>query len=127
MRNHPSQLQRVCIRQSSIQSGIVISWDLLSCCLQNGADISNYTIRYTRLETGTLKTIFISDNGLQCDQLGGGLYSCLATASLFISIPGEIYSFQVAARNKFGAGSFSDPVIFAYRSQGKYIAIVKFI
>ena len=47
-----------------------------------------------------------------CLQESGGPYSCMVVASLrFIS--GVTYSFQVAAQNIYGVGSFSNPVNIA--------------
>ena len=117
----PSQLQRVCVGQSLFQQQqgqLNISWDSLPCCLQNGADITSYIIQYTRLETGTPRNISSSDSrlGIHCRQVAGGPYSCLADESLFLTGSGETYSFQVAARNHFGTGSFSNPVNFMFGS-----------
>ena len=60
----------------------------------------------------------ISDTGLGCHQDPDGGYSCLPGPSVFTF--NEIYSFQVAAQNKNGVGSFSTSVIVVYGSQGKY-------
>ena len=124
MKSRPSQLQRVCVGSptSSAQQTLGrlnISWDPLSCHLQNGADIAEYIIQYTRLPNGTPSNISISDSRLECHQVADYPYSCLANRSLFIS--DEIYRFQVAVQNGFGVGSFSNPVIFVYSSQGKVL------
>ena len=110
---------RVCVGPShGGQSNI--SWDPLPCHLQNGADIigNNYIIQYTHLAVGEPTNISSSrsDNKLECHQDSSGHYTCLTYASLFAF--GETYSFQVAARNIYGVGSFSNPVIAVYGSQG---------
>ena len=112
-------LSRVCVGPShGGQSNIF--WDLLPCHLQNGADIidNNYIIQYTHLPNGKPTNISSSDERLECHQDSGGHYSCLTRPSLFPF--GETYSVQVAARNIYGLGSFSDPVIAVSGSQGKY-------
>ena len=110
MRGPPSQLQRVCVGQSllqQLQHQINISWDPLLCRLQNGAAIASYIIQYIRLPYDIPRNISSSDSRLECHQVAGGPYSCLADESLFIAIgiPGEIYSFQVVAQNIHGVGS----------------------
>ena len=110
-------LSRVCTGPShGGQSNI--SWDPLPCHLQNGADIIDYTIQYTQLSTEVATNISSSDNKLVCRQDSCGHYSCLPGPSVFMF--GETYSFQVAAQNIYGLGSFSDPVFAEYGSQGKY-------
>ena len=109
----PSKLSRVCIGPSTLledqrQGRFNISWDPLPCHLQNGTGISGYTIQYTRLSISIATTISNCHASLQCAQELGGPYSCQVTSVLFNS--NEMYSFQVAARNKFGDGSFSDPI-----------------
>ena len=124
MRGPPSQLQRVCVgpTTSSQPPGRVnITWDPLPCHLQNGANISGYNIiiQYTDLSTpGLTVNISSSDTRLDCRQEPRGPYSCLANASLFTS--GVAYSFQVAARNMYGIGPFSDPVNAVYGSNGMH-------
>ena len=87
-----------------------ISWDLLPCHLQNGADITNYTIQYSRTSGGEAQNISSSDNRVNCGVESGGPYRCLLPSSLFTS--GVLYSFQVAAVNKYyGTGPFSGPLI----------------
>ena len=54
-----------------------ISWDLLPCHLQNGADITSYIILYTRLSTGVTTRISSSSRNVDCSQEFGGLYSCV--------------------------------------------------
>ena len=122
----PSQLQRVCVGLPTLpqhQGRVNISWDPLPCHLQNGANISGYIIQYTRLPNGTSTNISSSDGRLNCCQEPGGPYSCVAPASLFI--PGVTYSFQVAAQNSHGVGSFSNPVTTVYGSQGKHNKLVR--
>ena len=125
MKGRPSQLQRVCVGQSSVkqlQNRLNISWDPLPCHLQNGVNITSYTIQYTHLPNSTPRNISISDSRLKCHQIAGGPYSCLAGRVLFTTTPGEIYRFQVAAQSVCGVGSFSNPVTFMFQSgsQGKH-------
>ena len=121
------QLQRVCVGPTTsvgkqTQFPLTISWEPLPCHLQNGANITSYIIQYTRLLDGTPRNISSSVSRLQCSQVAGGPYSCLADRSLFISNHGERYRFQVAAQNdQFGVGSFSNPVSFVFGSQGKHM------
>ena len=115
----PSQLLRVCVGPSSSPEYLGrhnISWDPLPCHLQNSADIIGYVIQYTRLSTGVATNISSSSNRLECRQESGGPYSCVAAPTLFISR--LTYSFQVAAQNVHGIGSFSDPVIVTIGPQG---------
>ena len=126
MSGPPSQLQRVCVGPSTSpqhEDRVNISWDPLPCHLQNGADISLYTIQYTRLTTGAPTNISSSDRRLECHRGSGGPYSCVVNATLFML--GETYSFQVAAQNIHGVGSFSDPVTTVYGSQGKHHNILR--
>ena len=119
MRSPPSMILRVCVGPSHAgQSNI--SWDPLPCHLQNGADIiaNDYIIQYTHLPTGEPTNVSSSDNKLECHQDSGGHYSCLPGPSVFTF--GQTYSFQVAARNIHGVGSFSTLLIARYGSQGKY-------
>ena len=119
MRAPLSQLLRVCVGPSLslvYRGRLNISWDPLPCYLQNGADIFHYTIQYTHLSTGVATDISSSSNRLECRQESGGPYSCLAAPSLFL--PRVTYSFQVAAQNVHGIGSFNDPVIVTIGSQG---------
>ena len=96
-----------------------ISWDPLPCHLQNGADVTDtdYIIQYTRLPTGVPKNISVSNTGVDCLQESGGPYSCVVAASLHF-LSGVTYSFQVAAQNIYGVGSFSNPVIARYLPLG---------
>ena len=94
------------------QGRVNISWDPLPCHLQNGADVTDtdYIIQYTSLTTGVPRNISVSDTGVDCLQESGGPYSCvIATGKHFIS--GVTYSFQVAAQNIYGVGSYNNPVI----------------
>ena len=97
------------------QGRVNISWNPLPCHLQNGADIS-YIIEYTNLSTGVSRNISRPDR--ECRQEPGGPYSCVVAASLFI--PNVTYSFQVAAQNVYGIGSFNIPILTTYNSQGKH-------
>ena len=119
----PSQLPRVCVGRPTsladqIQGKLNISWDPLPCHLQNGADVTVYNIQYTQLPDGGSNIIVSTDSKVECHQEPGGPYSCLAASSFFI--PRVTYSFQVAARNSFGVGSFSNSVIILYGSQGNH-------
>ena len=108
----------MCVGPSLYQGQSNISWDPLPCHLQNGADIidNDYIIQYTLLPTGEPTNISSSNNRLECHQDSGGHYSCVAHSSLFTF--GVAYSFQVAVRNIYGVGSFSNPVTAVYGSQG---------
>ena len=109
----PSQLPRVCVGpqtspEAQTQGKLNISWDPLPCHLQNGADITVYSIQYTQLPDGGPNIIVSTNSRVECRQEPGGPYSCLAASSFFTSR--ATYSFQVAARNSFGIGSFSNSV-----------------
>ena len=111
MRSPPSVLPRVCVGPSSspLLGRVNISWDPLPCHLQNGADIADdYTIQYTSLSPSVTRTTHDFHSEVQCSQEIGGLYSCVLAESLFLS--NQSYSFQVAVRNDYGEGSFSDPI-----------------
>ena len=119
----PSQLPRVCVGrptslQNRTQGKVNISWDPLPCHLQNGADVTVYNIQYTRLPAGEPNIIVSTDSKVECHQEPGGPYSCLAASSFFI--PHVTYSFQVAAQNSFGVGSYSNSVIILYDSNGNH-------
>ena len=101
------------------QGKVNISWDPLTCHLQNGADIS-YVIQYTHLLTGQLANFSHSHRYVECRQEPGGPYSCLASiSSSALFIYGGTYSIQVAAQNVYGVGSFSDPIIATIGSNRK--------
>ena len=130
-RSSPSQLLRLCVgpptsEGDQTQGKVNISWDPLPCHLQNGNNVAGYIIRYTQLSMGAgVANTIVPNNKLICSQESGGPYSCLIAAeSLFI--PRMTYSFQVAARNGFGVGSFSNSVIAVYGSQGKHINSANF-
>jgi hypothetical protein len=113
MRSPPAILPRVCIGPSTSpqhQGRVNISWDPLPCHLQNGADvtINNYFILYTRLSTGVARRIFSFHSDIECSTEVSGLYSCVVAESLIPS--NQAYSIQVAARNNYGEGPFSDPI-----------------
>ena len=119
-RSPPSKLSRVCVGPSLYRDRSNISWDSLSCHLQNGADIIDYTIQYTQLSTGIATNISSSDDNLaECHQDSGGCYPCVPAGPSVLTF-GQTYSFQVAARNIHGVGSFSTLLIAKYGSQGKY-------
>ena len=129
-RSPPSKLFRVCIGPPTLpedqtQGRFNLSWDPLPCHLQNGADISGYTIQYTQLSTGVARMISNHHTSLLCDQESGGPYSCRVVSSLFRSY--RMYAFQVAAQNNEGIGSFSDPItklIPIMMSQGSESVII---
>ena len=107
MSSPPSVLPRVCVGPG-YGGRVNISWHSLPCHLQNGADVYNedYIIQYTPLSTGT--RVSISSVQGECSQDVDDHYSCLVAESL---IPNnQSYSFQVAAQNSYGKGSFSDPI-----------------
>ena len=113
MRSPPAILPRVCVGPSTSpqhQGRVNISWDLLPCHLQNGADVTSrdYIIHYTPKSTNVTRRIISFHSDVQCSQEVGGLYSCMVAESLIPS--NQAYSIQVAAMNFFGEGSFSDPV-----------------
>ena len=117
----PSQLPRVCVGpptspEDLTQGKLNISWDPLPCHLQNGADVTVYSIWYTQLPDGGPNIIVSTDSRVECCQESGGPYSCLAASSFFI--PRVTYSIHVAAQNSFGVGSFSNSVNTVYGSQG---------
>ena len=102
------------LADSGTQGRVNISWDPLPCHLQNGADITGtgYIIQYTSLTTGVPRNISISDTGVDCLQESGGPYSCVVAPGLYFTSR-VTYSFQVAAQNSYGVGSFSNPVNIA--------------
>ena len=113
MGSPPSMLLRVCVGPSispQYLGRVNISWDPLPCHLQNGADISDYIIQYTPLSTGMTTRITSSHGDVNCSQEVGGTYSCVVTESSPLISSNQSYSFQVAAQNNNGDGSFSDPI-----------------
>ena len=86
-----------------------ISWDLLPCHLQNGADITGYIIQYSPTSGGEAQNISSSDSRVNCGVESGGPYRCSLHSSLFTL--GVSYSYQVAAVNSYGVGPFSGQVI----------------
>ena len=123
----PSQLPRVCVGPPTspadqTQGKLNISWDPLPCYLQNGADVRFYNIQYTQLPGGGPNIIVSTDSRMECHQEPGGPYSCLAASSLFILR--VTYSFQVAAQNSFGVGSYSNSVIILYGSNGNHYNVM---
>ena len=81
-------------------------------------------IRYTQLPGGGPTITFSTDSKVEFHQEPGGPYSCLAASSLFIHH--ETYSFQVAAQNSFGVGSFSNSVttVPGSSSQGNHYNVM---
>ena len=110
VRSPPSVLPRVCVGPSTSPhlGRVNISWDPLPCHLQNGDDIFDYIIQYIPLSTGATRRIYSFHRDVQCSQQVSGLHSCVVADSRIFS--NQIYSFQVAAQNINGEGSFSDPI-----------------
>ena len=121
-RSPPPVLPRVCVGLSTLPKHlgkVNISWDLLPCHLQNGADITSYIIRYTCLSTGVTTRISSSSRNVECNPEFGGLYSCVVANSL---IPNDqAFSIQVAAQNNNGEGSFSDPINISTPVSSRYL------
>ena len=113
----PSQLQKVCVGQA--RSRLNISWDLLPCHLQNGADISDYIIQYHPTSRGEAENVSSTDERVGCRQFGDH-YSCLS-ASTFLTFE-DSYTIQVAAINIFGIGAFSEVVNRTGHSLGTYVS-----
>ena len=98
-----------------------ISWDLLSCHLQNGAAITGYIIQYSPTSGGAAHNISSSDSQVDCGVESGGRYRCSLPYSLFTT---EVsYSFQVAAVNRYGTGQFSEQVIGMIPNQSILISL----
>ena len=103
---------------SPVQSKLNIFWDLLPCHLQNGADITDYIIQYSRTSGGEARNISSLDNQLICEVDGGRYQQCLSLATVtMLFIYGTSYTFQVAAVNSNGVGPFSDPIISEIKVQ----------
>ena len=98
----------MCLGQQ-IQGSVNIFWNLLSCQLQNGADITGYIIRYCCTSGGEARNISSSDNQLTCGEVSGRRYRCLLPILWFT--PRSSHIFQVSAVNRYGVGPFSDPII----------------
>ena len=125
----PPVLPRVCVGLSTVPEylgRVNISWNLLPCHLQNGADISSYIILYTRLSTGVTTRISSSRSSgqsLECSQEFDGLYSCVVATLL---IPNDqAFSIQVAAQNNNGDGPFSDPINISTPVSSMYLTCIK--
>ena len=95
-------------QKDTTQDRFNISWAPVPCHLQNGADISGYIIQYTQMSTGVAINISNRHENLLCGQESGGPYSCQVANSLFNL--NQAYTFQVAAQNNEGVGSFSNPI-----------------
>ena len=93
------------LSENQTQGQFNISWDPLPCHLQNCADTSDYTIQ---LSTGVATSVSSRHSSLLCSQESGGPYLCRVPNSMFNT--NQTYTFQVAARNNNGVGSFSDPI-----------------
>ena len=116
MSSVPTRLHRVCAVVSP-GSRLKISWDLLPCHLQNGADITGYIIQYSSTSGGEAQNV--SNAQMTCGQESGGPYRCLIAGSLLF-IPSQTYTFRVAAINSYGVGPFSGPVNASLSSQGMH-------
>ena len=109
----------------SIQSKLNIFWDLLPCHLQNGADITDYIIQYSRTSGGEARNISSSDNQLTCEVYGGRYQQCFSlTIVTILFIYGFSHTFQVAVVNRYGVGPFSDPITTIINVQSIYIIIL---
>ena len=111
MSSPPAVLPRVCVGPSRLlqhEGRVNISWDPLPCHLQNGADVTSYTIQYTPKSTGIAAKISSFRSDVECSQEVSGLYSCVVAESLIPS--NQAYSIQVAAQNNYCEGSLSDPI-----------------
>ena len=64
---------------------------------------------YTRTSNGEALSVLSSDSRVQCGDESGGRYRCVLAPSLMSF--GVSYIFEVAGRNRYGYGPFSDPVI----------------
>ena len=113
MKSVPTRLHRVCAAASQMNI-LNISWDLLPCHLQNGADITGYIIQYSLIPGGEAQNVSNSD--MICGQESSGPYRCLIAGRLFIS--SQTYTFQVAAINNYGVGPFSYPINTTLTTQG---------
>ena len=125
-RSPPSVLPRVCVGPSTLpehRGRLNIFWELLPCCLQNGADITNYIILCTPKSTGATTRISSTSGMVECSQEFGDLYLCVVATSL---IPNsQAISIQVAAQSDNGEGPFSDPInISTSVSSIKYLMCV---
>ena len=97
-----------------------LSWDLLPCHLQNGADITNYIIQYTCWTTNVTTRISSSSGSTkEYFQEFGGLYSCVVATLLIPS--DQAFSIQVAAQSDNGKGSFSDPINMSTPVSSRYL------
>ena len=128
MRSPPGKFPRVCVGPSTSsqhQGRVNISWDPLPCHLQNRADVTSYTIQYTRLSTGVVTRISSSNRNVNCSQevAIGGLHSCVVSESLIPS--NQAYSIQVAAVNNNGEGLFSNPVIASVPVSSRCYLLIK--
>ena len=121
-RSPPPVLPQVCVGLSTLpehHGKVNISWNLIPCLLQNGADISGYIILYTHLSTGVTTRISSSSGYAECSPEFGGLYSCVVVTLL---IPNDqAFSIQVAAQNNNGDGSFSDPINISTPVSSRYL------
>ena len=123
VKSMPSKLLRVCAGSDRSDEGqrggrFNISWDPLPCHLQNGADITDYIIQYSPTSGREVHNITTTAGSsvLTCGRESGGPYRCLIAGRFFNRF--KTYTFQVAARNSNGVGSFSDPVNTTQNSQG---------
>ena len=107
----PSQVSHVVAEMDvldQLKSRLSISWDPIPCHLQNSADITDYIILYNLTSTNETRSISTSNDRLNCSQEPVGPYRCYLMSSLLLE--DQMYTFQVAAMNRYGVGPFSDPV-----------------
>ena len=106
------------------KSQLSISWDPLPCHLQHGSDVTGYILQYSLAGTTEMRSIKLNisaDDRLSCRQEPVGPYRCYLTSSLLLE--DQLYTFQVAAVNRYGIGPFSDPVNATLHSQSGKLKI----
>ena len=112
----PPQLSRVCLEPQPYGQ-LNISWEILPCHLQNGADITYYVLQYNRTLDGYVQKLNTSTrcnpySGVRCGAGTGGRYTCSLSASTMF-LGSLVYSLQVAAVNSYGEiGPFSNELIW---------------
>ena len=104
-------------------SRLSISWDPLPSLNQNNAHNISYIICYSITGIDEVRSISTSDDRLSCRQEPVGPYRCYLTSSLLLE--DQMYTFQVAARNGYGVGPFSDPVNVTLHSKGKTFQLLQ--
>ena len=104
-----------------LKSRLTLSWDTLPCRLHNG-HITSYIIQYTNtgVNDSEVRSISTLDNHLECMQEPVGPYRCYLNSTLLIE--DQVYTFQVAAKNRYGVGQFSNTVNATLYSKGMQIS-----